>query len=235
MIYKTAEYYDDIYAAAEKDYRRETRLLHRLIRKFKISKGKSLLDAACGTGIHADLLSRYYAVEGVDIDTGMLAVARRKFPGLAFYEGDIVDLRLPREYDVITCLFSAIGHVRTKTRLRKAIRSMAAHLVPGGLLVVEPWFAPAQWHVGYFGMIEVQKPDYWLVRMSYSGRRRKVSLLEFEYLIGTSKGIQHIAETLELGLFEQAEYLEAFERAGLQVTHDPEGLSGRGLYLGLKP
>ena len=235
MIYKTAKYYDDIYAAAEKDYRLETRLLQKLIRRFKVSPGKRLLDAACGTGSHTALLSRSYEVEGLDLDTGMLAMARKKNPGLLFHHGDMVDFQLNKQFDVITCLFSAIGHVRTKVRLRKAIRSMARHLVPGGILIVEPWFAPDQWYVGNTGVIEVEKPGFRLVRMSHSGRRRNVSLLEFEYLIGTPKGLQHISELLELGLFEQKDYLEAFRRAGLEVTHDPEGLDGRGLYIGLKP
>ena len=31
------------------------------------------------------------------------------------------------------------------------------------------------------------------------------------------------------------EYLDAFRSAGLKVTHDPIGLDGRGLYIGIKP
>ncbi len=235
MIYKTAKYYDDIYAAAEKDYRLETRLLHKLIRQYKVSPGKRLLDVACGTGLHASLLTRSYEVEGLDVDKGMLRVARKKHPGIRFRHGDMVDFKLPTQFDVITCLFSAIGHVRTRTRLRQAIRNMASHLVPGGILIVEPWFAPGQWYAGNTGLIEVQKPGFKLVRMSHSGRRRNVSLLEFEYLIGTPEGLQHISEVLELGLFEVQDYVEAFQQAGLKVTHDPEGLDGRGLYIGLKP
>ena len=234
MIYKIAKYYDDIYAAAGKNYRLEARLLRKLIRRFKTSPGKRLLDTACGTGIHAGLLSDHFTVEGLDLDTGMLAIARKNYPGLRFHEGDITAIQLPGKYDVITCLFSAIGHVRTRARLRAAIRSMAAHLVPGGVLIIEPWFSFDQWHVGNVGTIEVKKPGLTLVRMSHAGRKRNVSIIDFEYLIGTPKGLQHISEVLELGLFEHEDYLDAFHRAGLPVMHDPEGLDGRGLYIGVK-
>jgi hypothetical protein len=59
--------------------------------------------------------------------------------------------------------------------------------------------------------------------------------LDFQYLIGTSKGIEHISELHEFGLFTHEEYIAAFTKAGLQVIHDPEGVDGRGLYIGQKP
>lgn len=233
MFSKTAQYYDDIYATF-KDYKAETRLTRKLIREHKIHNGKRLLDIGCGTGVHAGLLSKYYRVEGLDLDSKMLAMARKTHPGIRFHQADMVDFQLPRKFDVILCLFSAIGYVRTKTRLRKAVRSMAAHMLPGGILLVEPWFTTEQWHVGRVGMIEVEKPGLRIVRMSRSAKRRNLSILEFEYLIGTAGGIQHLTEVHELGLFKEEDYLEAFRLARLEVTHDPQGLDGRGLYIGSK-
>ena len=45
-------------------------------------------------------------------------------------------------FDVVTCLFSSIGYVGTVERLDQAIATMAAHLEPGGTLIVEPWLSP---------------------------------------------------------------------------------------------
>jgi SAM-dependent methyltransferase len=233
MFTKSAEYYDELYAV-RKDYRAEARQVHMLIRRHKRAEGNRLLDVGCGTGIHAALLSRQYHVEGLDLDPQMLAVARRKHPRLRFHRGDMVDFELGRQFDAIVSLFSAIGYVRTKARLQRAIRNMAVHLVPGGVLLVEPWFTPARWKVGQSHMSYVDRPDLKLVRVSYSGRRGRVSLLEFHYLIGTTRGVQHAVEHHELGLFTRAEYLQAFRLAGLQVIHDPRGLDERGLYIGLK-
>jgi hypothetical protein len=84
-------------------------------------------------------------------------------------------------------------------------------------------------------MTQVDTPDVKIVRMSYSRRRGNVSSLEFQYLIGTSKGIDHSVEIHELGLFTHQEYIAAFEASGLTVTHDPKGLDDRGLYIGFKP
>ena len=54
---------------------------------------------------------------------------------------DMTSFDLGRRFDVVTCLFSSIGYVGTAERLDQAIATMAAHLEPGGTLIVEPWLA----------------------------------------------------------------------------------------------
>ncbi len=234
MFSKSAQYYDEIYASVDKDYAAEAAKARKIIQKYKLTKGKLLLDVACGTGHHAGYLSKYYQVEGLDLDTKMLSVAKKKHPKIRFHQGDMVNFDLARQFDAIVCLFSSIGYAKTKSRLQKAIKTMARHLLPGGVLVVEPWFSPEQWRPGRASMTQVDKPDLKIVRMSLSKQRGKLALIEFQYLIGTPKGIRHDVEIHELGLFTHQEYMDAFKAAGLKVTHDPEGLDGRGLYIGQK-
>ena len=235
MFSKSAQYYDEVYASIDKDYSSKADKAHKIIQKFKQSKGKLLLDVACGTGAHAGTLRKHYKVEGLDLDPEMLSVARRKHPKITFHQGDMTNFDLSRQFDVIVCLFSSIGYVRTKSGLQKAIKSMNRHLRPGGVLLVEPWFTPKQWHPGRTFMTQVNEPDLKIVRMSHSGQKGKISVLEFQYLIGTSKGIKHHTEIHELGLFTHKEYMDAFKVTDLNVTHDSNGLDGRGLYIGQKP
>jgi ubiquinone/menaquinone biosynthesis C-methylase UbiE len=232
MFSKSAQYYDEIYASVDKDYAAEADKTRTIIQKYKQSKGKALLDVACGTGVHAGYLSKYYQVEGLDLDSGLLAVAKKKHPKIRFHQGDMTNFDLGRQFDAVVCLFSSIGYVKTKARLQKAIKTMSRHLLPGGVLLIEPWFSARQWHPGRASMAQVNKPDLKIVRMSYSGQRGKLSLIEFQYLVGTPKGIEHSVEIHELGLFTHREYMAAFKAAGLKVMHDPEGLDGRGLYIG---
>jgi ubiquinone/menaquinone biosynthesis C-methylase UbiE len=234
MYSNAAKYYDDIYASVGKDYPTEAGIIRKFIQKYKRSKSDSLLDVGCGTGVHANLLSKHYRVEGLDLDPKMLSVARRNYPDIRFRQGDMVNFKLKSKFDIIVCLFSAIGYVKTKSRLKKAIKNMSQHLLPGGVLLVEPWFTPNQWHPGRTYITQVDKPDIKIVRMSLSSQKGNISYIEFQYLIGTSKGIGHDVEILELGLFAKKEYLDAFRSAGLEVDHDPIGLDGRGLYIGLK-
>jgi ubiquinone/menaquinone biosynthesis C-methylase UbiE len=235
MFSKSANYYDEIYGSMGKNYSAEANKVHKLIRKYVKSGGTSLLDVGCGTGHHAGILSKTYQVEGIDLDPNILSVARKKYSKIPFHTGDMRNFKLNKRFDAIVCLFSAIGYVKTKSGLNKAIKTMMKHLLPGGVMLVEPWFSPDEWHVGRVSTLHVNKPDLKIVRMSYSSRKGNISSIEFQYLIGTSKGIRHSVEQHQLGLFNKKDYLEAFRLAGLKVTHDAMGLDGRGLYIGVKP
>ncbi len=234
MFRKSAKFYDAIYASAGKDYAAETQKIHALIKKHKKSPGNTLLEVACGTGMHASHLSKTYQIEGLDLDPEMLAIACQNHPDILFHQADMVDFDLKRQFDVITCLFSSIGYAKTTPRLNQAIQTMTRHLVAGGVLLVEPWFSPEQWHPGKVSGMLVEEPNLKIARMNVSEADGTLSFFDFHYLVGTSEGINYFTERHELGLFTNEEYLEAFRLAGLEVLHDTEGIYGRGLYIGIK-
>jgi hypothetical protein len=59
-------------------------------------------------------------------------------------------------------------------------------------------------------------------------------VLEFRYLIGRPNGIEARSEVHELGLFSSDTIRQAMSHAGLEVELDPEGLMGRGVYIGTR-
>lgn len=67
--------------------------------------------------------------------------------------------------------------------------------------------------------------------MNVSARKGRLAVVDFLYLVGTHAGVQQFDERQELALFTHDEYRAAFEDAGLTADHDPEGLTGRGLYI----
>lgn len=232
MFSKSAAFYDALYSF--KDYAHEASLLHRLIQRHKRCPGNALLDVACGTGAHLAYLRTDYDVEGLDLDPRMLDVARQRFPEIPFHQGDMVSFDLGRRFDVVTCLFSSIGYVRTLSAVQQAVANMARQLNPGGVLIVEPWFSPETWKPGTPHALFIDQPELKIARMNLSGVEGNLSTLDFHYLVATSAGIEHFTEHHELGLFRPDDYLQAFEAAGLETTYDAEGLTGRGLYLGVR-
>jgi SAM-dependent methyltransferase len=225
---RSARLYDAVYASI-RDYPREAAELERLIQQRRPG-ARTLLDVACGTGAHLEHLTGY-EVEGLDLDPEMLGVARERLPNVPLHEGDMADFDLGKRFDAVVCMFSSIGYVRTEERLRSAVASMARHLEPGGVLVVEPWLSPEAWVDRHVGAVFVDEPELKIARMNVGEREGNLSIFEFEYLVGTPNGLERFNERHELGLFTVEQYLEAFRAAGLEVDHDPEGPMGRGLYI----
>jgi SAM-dependent methyltransferase len=235
MFSKSADIYDAVYQGMGKDYAAEARKVHAFIQKFKRTSGDELLDVACGTGGHIGPLKQWYRVQGLDADEGMLKIARRKYPGVRFQRADMLDFSIRRKFDVITCLFSSIGYVKSVARLNTAVRNMSRHLKPGGVLILEPWFTPEDWETDGPHATFVDRPELKIARMNISGLRGRVSILNFHYLVGTRHGIRYFYERHELGLFTQGEYRAALDQAGLEWHHDRQGIFGRGLYIGGAP
>lgn len=230
MFDASAEFYDLIYATI-KDYRNEAGQIARLLRQLNPSC-KTLLDVACGTGEHARFLAEAgFIVDGLDIDAAFVRIARQKHPSGRFYEADMSQFQLPYRYDAVMCLFSSIGYLRTLDRVDQALTCFREHLAPGGIVVVEPWFAPG---VLEHGRVALNTGDAAGIRVTRSSRVEvagRLSRLHFDYEITDESGTRRASEVHELGLFTSAELLEAFRRAGLEANYDPQWFTDRGLYL----
>jgi SAM-dependent methyltransferase len=215
-----------------KDYPAECARIVDLVRA-RNPDARTLLDVACGTGRHLELLRAHFdAVEGIDLDDRMLAVARERLPDVPLHHGDMRTFDLGRRFDVVTCLFSSIGFVRELEGLAAAAERLAAHVAPGGVLVVEPWLTPERWVPNRPHLLTAERDEVVLARVTLSGVDGRTSSTDMHYVVGTPEGIETFAKYSEQGLFTEDEMRSALEGAGLAVEHDPEGLMGRGLWIG---
>ena len=227
MYGQLARYYDAIYG--EKDYAREVRDLRRMVRRFGPTRPRDWLDVACGTGRHLALLRRSFRVVGVDASPAMLRIARRRLPGVRLVRGDMRSFDLGARFDVVTCLFSAIGYLRTGRDIDRAFRAFARHLRPGGLLLVEPWIAPGKFIPNHVAVNVSRSADGFVVRAGRGRRRGRRSMIDFDYLIGTEgRGVRYYHETETLRLTRPAEFLASARRAGLAARTAPAAPGRRG-------
>ena len=234
MFTKSEAIYDAIYSTM-KDYVDEAQQIYTLIQHYKQSSGNRLLDVACGTGGHLPFLQQHYSVEGLDLDEQMLKIARQRNPGVIFHHADMVDFSLKQQFDVIICLFSSIGYVKTVPRLYQALQTMCRHLLPGGVVIIEPWLTPERFKPGHIGAVFVNQPDLKIARMNTTEVEDGISVMDFHYLVATPQGIEHFTERHEMGLFSHEEYMRAFQASKMNVIFDaaPEKLMGRGIYIGV--
>jgi ubiquinone/menaquinone biosynthesis C-methylase UbiE len=229
---KIGHLYDLLYRF--KDYDKEAHYVRERIRT-SMPQARTMLDVACGTGNHIVGLQDDFDIEGLDLSAEMLAQARLKFPQRRFHQASMVDFDLGRRYDVVCCLFRSIGFVRTPQGLRSAVGAMARHLVPGGMLLIDPFFTPEAFWVGKVTQHEVRSESMAVSWMYVSDRQGDVGIFRNHYLLGRPEGIEHIVEDHELGLFRPEHFRQAFAEAGLSLEHDPQGPSGLGFYVGRLP
>lgn len=106
----------------------------------QIRAGQRVLDVACGTGV----LARHVAervgaggsVAGVDINEGMLAVARRKAREVEWRNGAAEALPFPEaSFDTVVCQFGLMFFADR----RQAVTEMIRVLRPHGRLCVAVW------------------------------------------------------------------------------------------------
>ena len=190
-----------------------------------------VLDVGCGTGKHAQLLSEAgLEVDGLDLEPEFVRVAQQRNPAGTFRIGDMTSFEVSQPYDAAVCLFRAIGYAHDDAGLRSTVTCLGRSVRSGGLVILEPWFEPGTMEDGYVTMHSARGEGLLVCRVSRTSIVGTVSRLEFQYLIGRPGRIEHLSEVHELGLFRRAAIEDAFQRAGLKVTYDPEGLMGRGLY-----
>jgi hypothetical protein len=178
------------------------------------------------------LIDAGFRVDGVDLEPSFVEQARAKCPEGEFYLSDMTRMQLPKRYDAVVCLFSAIGYARSDSELRSTLTGMRSHLNSGGVVVVDPWFEPGQLTHGWTMVLTGRDEHGTVCRMSRTVLDGNVSRLEFEYLIGTADGIERRSEVHELGLFSQAQMEAAFDASGMKVERRSERLRTRGIYLG---
>jgi len=211
----SARVYDLLYSF--KDYEAEALDLTTLVRE-RNPGAASLLDVACGTGKHLELLRATFPdVAGVDLDDGLLAVAHERLPDVPLTRGDMRTFDLGRTFDAVTCLFSSVGYLRDDEELAAAIGRMAAHLSPGGVLVVDGWIRPDAWWPGtnVQGLAETSD-GVAAARVARTWRDGDRTILDMRYLIATAEdGFEQQQEVHELTLFSDEAYRAAFEAASL--------------------
>jgi SAM-dependent methyltransferase len=223
---RTTDLYDLAYA--HKDYAQESAWVRDAVRA-RVPEARTLLDVACGTGKHLEHLRNDFVCQGLDVEARFVEIAAER-SNVPVHVADMDDFDLGERFDAVICLFSAIGYSRD---LPAAIASMARHVSPGGVLVIEPWFTPDEWLPGHLHVLDHEADGVRLIRMSHSGIDGNVATMEMHHLVGTASGVEHLVDTHRMTLFTLDEYEAGFRRAGLSYELDHPGPFGRGALIGL--
>jgi SAM-dependent methyltransferase len=126
-----------------------------------------VLELAAGTGrLAIPLAEAGHHVTAVDLDPAMLDRARNRARDIAgadrltFVEADLVGLQLPDagRYGLAFIALNSLLVLGSRAAQRAALRTMAEHLAPGGLAVVDVWLPDAEDLARFDGRIMLEWP-----------------------------------------------------------------------------
>jgi SAM-dependent methyltransferase len=227
-----AQLYDAFYQRAlGKDYQSETAYIAELIAG-RHGQQVSVLDVACGTGMHLSLMPSTFTLAGFDLEPAFLEIARKRVPRATFTQGRMEALTVETKVDAITCMFSAIGHLSDVSSLRETCRRFAAALVPGGTVIIEPWILPEDWKPGFLQMLTINEDHLKAARTGRSVRTGNKSAIYYAFAVTDDNNSRAFEEAHVLTLFSDAEYRNALDEAGFDVERRSTVLFPRGLYIG---
>ena len=141
-----SQYYDLLYQ--DKDYHQEADYVATLISEHA-PDAKSVLELGCGTGIHAELLTRRgFEVTGVERSHAMFQRAETRANQLtdrsfSVWLGDAQSFNSEKAFDAVISLFHVVSYQVDADALGKFFETVAKHLVVGGIFIFDVWYGPA--------------------------------------------------------------------------------------------
>ena len=187
--------------------------------------GEPVLDVGCGTG---RLLFRYLGegidIDGVDNSPDMLREARSRARSLHLrphlWRAEMETMKLPRSFRTIIVPSSTFQLLTSEASARRGMRRLAAHLAPGGALVM-PFLVLA---AGEVAVTERERPDGTVIRRHYESwynprTRLERTVTTFEV---TKRGRLVATETHRRNpgtrAYSVEQATEMYRRAGLDVV-----------------
>jgi SAM-dependent methyltransferase len=202
--------------------------------------GGPILELAAGTGrLAIPLAQAGFDVSAVDIDPAMLARLERRLATLADAEpeldsrvhaiqADLVGLEVPggRRFKLAILALNSVLLLDSRDKQRAALETMARHLAPGGVAVVDVWLPAAHELARYDGRLSLEyvrtDPESGLVvtktaSAEHEPTRGRVELTAI-YDEGESGGpVRRWVRQDRLRLLSPDELLEMAEDGGLIV------------------
>jgi SAM-dependent methyltransferase len=201
------------------DYADEAAFVRRVVDDVAIGDTHTLLELGSGGGNNASHLKARFECTLTDVSPEMLALSRTLNPECEHLEGDMRTLRLGRTFDVVF-VHDAISYLTTEDDLRAAVETAAAHVRPGGVVILTPdatteIFKPQTDHGGHDG------EDGRSLRYLEWTHAATGSTYDVDYLIiarGPGDDVRVVHDRHVLGVFPRATWERLVSGAGLELV-----------------
>lgn len=157
--YSYPEYCDIAY---NWDRKPECDFIEECIRRYSDLKVRSILDIACGTGIHLrEFARRGYDVMGIDRSKEMVDFVARKAQSeglkVSCIRSDMREFKLGRRFGCAICMLDSFRYLLTDEDILAHLKSVARALETGGLYILDLWMPEGEKMAGWEDVSWVQQ------------------------------------------------------------------------------
>jgi trans-aconitate methyltransferase len=181
----------------------------------------TLLELGSGGGSLASHLKPYFKMTLTDRSPGMLTVNRAVNPESEHLVGDMRNIRLGRQFDVVL-LHDAIMYATDPDAVRAALETAAAHCRPAGTVVVLPDYVRETFvegtEEGGSDAVDGRGLRYLEWRWD-PDPADDTYLVDYAFLLREVTGSVRVVHDRHVeGLFDRSRWLDWFNAAGLAAT-----------------
>jgi SAM-dependent methyltransferase len=204
------------------DYTDEAAFVTRVVDEVVEGPARTLLELGSGGGNNASHLKARFACTLTDLSPEMLALSETLNPECEHLQGDMRTLRLGRTFDVVF-IHDAVSYLTTEDDLRRALETAAAHVRPGGVVILTPdttteIFQPTTDHGGHDGD-DGRSLRY--LEWTHPPEPPTASTYTVDYVIAVQskdEPIRIIHDRHTLGVFPEATWKRLLAEVGLEFV-----------------
>jgi len=214
-LYNELSKYIDASYRATKNYQKEVEFI---LRRVGNRAGKKIvIDVACGSGGHAELLNKAgFEVYAVDVSPAMLRLVKRNLPKAKVFKQDMQNLQVPVQADLLTCMYNSINYNYSYAELASTFKRFYDHLNPGGIVIFDTAFMTDTWQPGPFSVETITTPDFEVARANKSSKKQSFGIVDIVFVI-FEKGRKKIVETQnKIFLPDRKRILEIMKQVGFK-------------------
>lgn len=228
--------------SAPEDYAKEAAFCEQALRAACSLEPQTLLELGSGGGNNASYLKKHFQATLVDLAPGMLEVSRALNPECEHIPGDMRQVRLGRQFDLVF-IHDAIMYMTTESDLRQAIQTAYLHCRPGGAALFAPDYVRENFkaHTDHGGHDRGNRALRYLEWILDPDPTDNSFLSVMVYLLreGTET-IECVLDQHLLGLFSRDQWLQWLTETGFEASVVPfihsDSTPGDGeVFVGRKP
>ncbi len=188
----------------------------------KTHRSKTVLDLACGTGIHLEYFKKLgYKIQGIDASQKMLNVAKKRLGAVSLKKDFFETFNLKKKPDIITCYFNGMSYNTDLRKLKSTFKNIYKSLPDKGIFIFDVFCIEKSKKI--FAIKKFENKKIKISRTIIGLPTNKGFKSTMYYIIFDGKKSDILSETSLRGTFSKKQILNTLSSSNFKVLYCGKG------------